>query len=660
LKTVMQCLNPTCMANSPEGSVQCVNPSCQCLLPGAVVSARYRVETMLGIGGMGAVYRANDIFEMEQVALKVLLTNYKQADGAVAVERFRREALFAHQLHHKNIVPVLNFGQDGMLIYLVMPLITGGTIKGLLIGSNPLPIAQSRQYLNELAEALEAIHSHPQRIIHRDIKPSNLLLHQDDGRLMVTDFGITRAMQQDKPLTRKGWIIGTRNYIAPEQMDGRPEPASDIFAMGVVAYQMFTGFLPAQALINNPNGTLPPPSTLNPWFPSSADAVVLRAVENDPRKRYQSARAFADDLNHALATGSSPANQDVTVAAPTLTSPGTNVVTRTVQVENLCVACNHENRSGSRFCRTCGHKLDDVLPVVSDSYIVGYCSDTGYAMPDNQDTLLTAEGLCTSLAPPPYPFGLYAVADGLRGLHQNIPTSMNKGAGLPLQAEDLRAKGIEASHLAIETLVDTLLPLLVPKHQSGSLSPQPQVGRPTRPIPPLDTILEQWLREGVNQANRVIYHCNADYGTTIGSTLTTALFHKQRCLIAHVGDSRAYHFSAKKGLKRLTNDHTLAARLIESNLLKPEEVYTSVKRHQHDRYIGKTYRVEVDVVTQKVEPGDLVLLCTDGLWHLVHDDRIADILSNGGDVQQLAQKLVDAAKLMGGTGNASAMVVRVL
>ncbi|HCI78584.1 MAG TPA: hypothetical protein DHW02_02715, partial [Ktedonobacter sp.] len=97
------------------------------------------------------------------------------------------------------------------------------------------------------------------------------------------------------------------------------------------------------------------------------------------------------------------------------------------------------------------HKLDDVLPVVSDSYLVGYCSDTGYAMPDNQDTLLSVEGLCTSLAPPPNPFGLYAVADGLRGLYQNASASINKGGNLPLQAEDLRAKGIEASHLAIET-----------------------------------------------------------------------------------------------------------------------------------------------------------------------------------------------------------------
>ena len=657
---MVQCLNPKCMANSPEGSVQCVNPTCQCLLPGAVVSARYRIETMLGIGGMGVVYRVNDIFEMEQVALKVLLTNYQQSDTTIAIERFRREALFAHQLHHDNIVPVLNFGQDGTLLYLVMPLITGGTIKTLLTSGNPLPIAQASRYLNELAGAIEAIHAHPQHLIHRDIKPSNLLLHQDDGRLMVTDFGITRTAEQDKPLTRKGWVIGTRNYIAPEQMDGKPEPASDIFSMGVVAYQMFTGYLPVQAMISNPAGTLPLPSTLNTWFPASADPIILRAVETNPRKRYQSARAFVDDLNQALATGVSPSTMDETVAASTITAPGTNIVTRVVQLENLCVKCNYENRGGSRYCRNCGHRLDDVLPVVSDSYIDGYCSDTGYAMPDNQDTLLTVEGLCTSLAPPPNPFGLYAVADGLRGLYQNISRSINKGGSLPLQAEDLRAKGIEASHLAIETLVDTLLPLLVPVNLSLSHSSPSSVGRPTRPMPPLDTILEQWLREGVNQANRVIYHCNADYDTTIGSTLTAALFHKQRCLIAHVGDSRAYHFSQKNGLRRLTNDHTLAARLVESNLLKPDEVYTSAKRNQHDRYIGKTYRVEVDMVTQKVEPGDLVLLCTDGLWHLVHDDNIGDILSDGRDVQQLAQTLVDTAKTMGGTGNASALVVQVL
>ena len=128
------CPNPRCRAEYPAGTTQCTNPFCLCLLPEAVVAGRYRIETLIGLGGMGAVYRVSDTFEMQQVALKVFSTvgGIGVTDIPTAVERFRREARYAHQLRHNNIVPVLNFGQDGPLLYLVMPLITGGTLKGLL------------------------------------------------------------------------------------------------------------------------------------------------------------------------------------------------------------------------------------------------------------------------------------------------------------------------------------------------------------------------------------------------------------------------------------------------------------------------------------------------------------------------------------------------
>jgi len=175
-----RCPNPRCQADYPPGTVQCANPFCQCLLSEAIVAGRYRIETLVGMGAMGAVYRASDTFEMEQVALKVLTFIGNTMDRDTAVERFRREARYAHQLKHPNIVPVLNFGQDGKLLYLAMPLVTGGTLKSLLQGECPLPTQQAQRYLNELAEAIDAIHQHPQQIVHRDIKPSNLLIHQKD------------------------------------------------------------------------------------------------------------------------------------------------------------------------------------------------------------------------------------------------------------------------------------------------------------------------------------------------------------------------------------------------------------------------------------------------------------------------------------------------
>src|SRR3989440_5189225 len=282
-----RCPNPRCRTDYPPGTFRCINPFCLCLLPEAVVAGRYRIETLIGLGGMGAVYRASDTFEMQQVAIKVISTSGKSSDVTTAVERFRREARYAHQLHHKNIVPVLNFGQDGNLLFLVMPLITGGTLKVLLKAEQPLPLALAQRYLNELADAIDAIHAHPQNIVHRDIKPSNLLIHQDDGRLVIADFGIARAMQKERPLTQGGFALGTENYTAPEQGMGHPEPASDIYAVGVVAYQMLTGLLPFQAIVRSRMAVLPAPSELNPLLTPPVDAALFGATDRDVVKRFR-------------------------------------------------------------------------------------------------------------------------------------------------------------------------------------------------------------------------------------------------------------------------------------------------------------------------------------------------------------------------------------
>lgn len=637
-----RCPNPRCQADYPAGTLQCVNPFCLCILPGAVVAGRYTVETLLGLGGMGAVYRVNDTFEMQQVALKVISAAGNNMKLATAVERFRREARYAHQLHHKNIVPVLNFGQDGTLLYLVMPLITGGTLKSLLKAEQPLPTALAQRYFNDLADAVDAIHAHPKQIVHRDIKPSNLLIHQDDGRLVVADFGIARVMRE-QALTQRGWALGTEHYVAPEQEQGEAEPASDIYSMGVVAYQMFTGLLPFQAVVRSRATELPPPSKLNSSLPLAVDVVILRAMEIDPAKRYQSGREFADALNSALQSTSAELATTISVL------PGNaNIMVRTIIPENPCSACGQENRSSSRFCRRCGHGLDDTSPLVTEVCQVGYVSDIGrrYVAQENEDMLLIVQGLCANLAPPPRPFGLFAVADGLRGQH-------GKSTG-----------GHEASRLAIETVADVLVPLLTSPSRStsyrvsGGLPSQSSKGSATA-LPSPESVIEQWLIESVQQANSVIYHCNADYETNMASTLTVALMYKHRVYVANVGDSRAYHYSPGKGIHRVTVDHTLAANLVDAHLFTPEDVYKSAKRKQFYRILGQANQMRVDLSQHAVEINDLVLLCTNGLWHMLRDERLEELLAQGGDPQKLARTLVDAANLAGGEGNVSAIVVRV-
>jgi serine/threonine protein phosphatase PrpC len=163
----------------------------------------------------------------------------------------------------------------------------------------------------------------------------------------------------------------------------------------------------------------------------------------------------------------------------------------------------------------------------------------------------------------------------------------------------------------------------------------------------------------MRQANQVIYHCNSDYDTHMSSTLTVALLYKHRLYVGNVGDSRAYHYNTSQGLYQITTDHTLAANLVAANLLQPEEVYTSPKRDKHYRSLGQNYQLPIDLFQHEVEAGDLIILCTDGLWHMVRDEHIEEIVAQGGDPQKLAQTLIDAAKDAGGDGNASVIVVNV-
>jgi eukaryotic-like serine/threonine-protein kinase len=639
-----RCQNPRCRTDYPPGTYRCTNPHCQCLLPDAIVAGRYRIETLLGIGGMGAVYRASDTFEMQQVALKIISAATSNIDSAVAIERFRREARYAHQLHHKNIVPVLNFGQDGTLLYLVMPLITGGTLKGMLKSEQPLPIPLAQRYLNELADAIDEIHAHPQNIVHRDIKPSNLLIHQDDGRLVVTDFGIARAMQKERHLTQEGWALGTEHYTAPEQGQGNAEPASDIYSMGVIAYQMFTGLLPFQATVRNRSAQLPAPSELNPLLPQIADAIILRAMDTDPAKRYRSSRAFADALNETLKSVSQ-------LGTPTLfaTENNANIIVRTIIPENPCSECGQENRSSSRFCRRCGHKLDDTSPLVTEVCQVGYVSDTGrrYVAEDNEDMLLIVQGLCANLVPPPRPFGLLAVADGKRG------------------PQGKSVAGHEASRLAIETVSDVLLPFLATPLPSSSYSTQgnkPQVSWTNNAgvihqstLPP-EKVFEQWMGESIRRANQVIYHCNADYDTHMASTLSIALVHKRHLYISSVGDSRVYHYSSEDHVLRcISTAYTTAS---NSSLAQQTElVDTSPIVQTAHSYLGLDTRIPIDYFHTQAKLNDLLLLCTNGLWQMLPDKHIKEILAQDGDPQKLARILIDEANLAGGDGNVSVIVV---
>ncbi|MGE5231559.1 MAG: serine/threonine-protein kinase, partial [Deltaproteobacteria bacterium] len=205
----------------------------------AALADRYRIERELGQGGMATVWLAEDLRHRRQVAVKVLEPSLAQALGA---ERFLREIRIAAGLTHPHILPLLDSGEAGGFLYYVMPYIAGESLRQKLAREGALPVAESARLLREIVDALAK--AHRVGVIHRDIKPENVLLA--DGHALVTDFGVAKAVSDaggDGTLTMAGMAVGTPAYMAPEQAAGDPhvDQRADLYAVGVVAYEMLTG-----------------------------------------------------------------------------------------------------------------------------------------------------------------------------------------------------------------------------------------------------------------------------------------------------------------------------------------------------------------------------------------------------------------------------------
>ena len=265
----------------------------------------YRLEGLLGRGGMGEVYRARHLRLTNRLAaVKILPASF--ASDPDFLRRFDQEANSAASLDHPNILPVWDYGEQDGTPFLAMPLVPAGSLKELLERRGPLSPTESERYLAPIAEALDYAHS--RGILHRDVKPANILL-REDGRPQLADFGIAKAIEagQTQGLTQAGGGIGTPEYMAPEQIEGRAEPRSDLYALGIALYQMLSGQLPydgstpyevALKQISNP---LPPLRRLRPDLSPAIEAVVARALAKDPAARYPTGRAFAAAFHEAIA-----------------------------------------------------------------------------------------------------------------------------------------------------------------------------------------------------------------------------------------------------------------------------------------------------------------------------------------------------------------------
>jgi beta-lactam-binding protein with PASTA domain/tRNA A-37 threonylcarbamoyl transferase component Bud32 len=257
---------------------------------------RYRILRKLGTGGMANVYLAEDEVLGRRVAIKIL--NDRHAGDDQFVERFRREAKNAASLSHPNIVSIYDRGEAEGTYYIAMEYLDGRSLKELIVARGPAPIHLAVDYARQILAAIRFAHRHG--IVHRDIKPHNVLV-DGEGRLKVTDFGIARAGASQ--MTEAGSIIGTAQYLSPEQAKGAPvDQTSDLYSVGVVLYELLTGVVPFSGdtpveIAMKHLSTVPePPSAKRADVPRDLDLVVMRALAKDPAERYQSAEEMDADL----------------------------------------------------------------------------------------------------------------------------------------------------------------------------------------------------------------------------------------------------------------------------------------------------------------------------------------------------------------------------
>ena len=267
--------------------------------PEQIVGGRYRVLRKLGGGGMADVYLCEDRILGRQVALKVLLQRYH--GDATFVERFRREAKAAAGLNQANLVSIYDWGELDGTYYIVMEYVEGETLKDYIRRHGRLSGSEAVRVLLHLLAALEF--AHRSGIVHRDIKPQNVMLDRE-GNVKVTDFGIARA--GDSGMTEAGSILGTAQYLAPEQAQGQQvDTRSDLYSVGIVLYEMLTGTVPFKGdsavtvALKHVNEMAPEPAQLVPGMPYALNQIVLKAIAKAPADRYQTATQFSRDLRSA-------------------------------------------------------------------------------------------------------------------------------------------------------------------------------------------------------------------------------------------------------------------------------------------------------------------------------------------------------------------------
>jgi WD40 repeat protein/tRNA A-37 threonylcarbamoyl transferase component Bud32 len=292
-------------------------------LSGQTLGGKYLLGKLLGKGGFAEVYQAENTVLKRPQAIKVLLEQHQS--NPKFRERFIREAQTLAALDHPNIVPIHDFGFEGNRGYLVMPYLSGGTLQALLPQRQGLlSLDDTLRVLKPICAALD--YAHAKNVVHLDLKPLNVLRHED-GRLLLSDFGLGHFMNQEVVEGKSSLLLGTPHYMAPEHALGRPEQRSDIYSLGVIAYRLLTGHVPFDGptplaiLIKQRSEPPPPLRALVPALPETVEQVVLTALAKDPQQRFASAQAFANALEQAGKTAASSASMTAPMTPTNIMTP---------------------------------------------------------------------------------------------------------------------------------------------------------------------------------------------------------------------------------------------------------------------------------------------------------------------------------------------------
>ena len=356
---------------------------------GAALGDGYIVERPLGEGGFAIVFLVRDLALKRLLAVKVLSPDMITSKSVL--ERFRREAETVAQLSHPNIVPVHFIGQQDELFYLAMPCVDGGSIADRLANDGRLPVDDAVRVFREVAAALA--HAHRRGVVHRDIKPANVLVDVESGRCLVTDFGIARSADSAS-LTATGMMLGTPAYLSPEQITGEPsDHRADIFALGVMAYEMlagkvpFEGNTPTASMMRRLAGPPTPIGTVRPDLPAAVAEVVTRCLAAEPAERFQHADeivvALGGDASRSMGRTPTQARPSLSRSAarraPVIVAVGTVIVT--------LLAWTAIRGPSSKNAQSATALDSGLVRVAAGAYVIGDDRGSALARPRHVDSV---------------------------------------------------------------------------------------------------------------------------------------------------------------------------------------------------------------------------------------------------------------------------------